>query len=312
MLVDRSEFLDICDDVRGGDGRERQRSGRRTIAAAADAFFPKRTNRFPTARIGAAVVMLGFAFAICVNLSNRIDSEYDVTSGVRVVGAGRPVPKGGGAYRVGNPYVIAGRTYTPREDPNYYAEGIASWYGEDFHGRLTANGEIFDMYALSAAHPTLPLPSYVRVTNLENSHSLVVRLNDRGPYHSNRLIDVSVRTAKLLGFYEQGIVRIRVEYVSRAELEGSDDDKLAATLRYDDLPAVQVAANESEISNLVSIDRGSTPVSSQRTFAFDEAEISTVSAPDIGGSAATTDSVGKTDMEVREPIDDQFSKLIDD
>ena len=99
---------------------------------------------------------------------------------------------------------------------NYRAEGQASWYGGRFHGRRTANDEIFDMYAISGAHRTLPLPSFVRVTNLENGRSLVVRLNDRGPYHGNRLIDLSVGVAKFLGFYDQGLVPVRVEYVGRA------------------------------------------------------------------------------------------------
>jgi len=179
-------------------------------------------------------------------------------SNLRVFSAGRPVPKGGGTYRVGNPYVIAGRTYTPQKDPSYRVEGKASWYGEDFHGRRTANGEIFDMHAISAAHPTLPLPSYVRVTNLENNRSLVVRLNDRGPYHGHRLIDVSVRAAKLLGFYDQGLAQARVEYLGRAELEGSDDNTLAATLQYENLIAVQVAANapvQPDTSNPSLVDR---------------------------------------------------------
>lgn len=150
---------------------------------------------------------------------------------LRVFSAGRPGPKDGGIYRLGSPYVIAGRRYTPRLDPTYRAEGKASWYGGPFHGRRTANGEKFDMDALSAAHPTLPLPSYVRVTNLENRRSLVVRLNDRGPYHGHRLIDVSVRAAKLLGFYDQGVARVRVVYLGRAELVPSSNIKLAATLR---------------------------------------------------------------------------------
>src|SRR5207344_1660560 len=107
---------------------------------------------------------------------------------------------------------------------------------DKFHGRLTANGEIFNTFALSAAHPTLPLPSYVRVTNLENRRSVIVRLNDRGPFHDNRLIDVSVKTAKLLGFYEQGLAKVRVDYVGPAELEGSDEKTLMATLREGDLP----------------------------------------------------------------------------
>jgi rare lipoprotein A len=108
---------------------------------------------------------------------------------------------------------------------------MASWYGDDFHGRLTANGEIFDMASLTAAHPTLPMPCYARVTNLSNGKSLIVRVNDRGPYHGNRLIDVSNRAAELLEFKGNGVARVRVEYVARAPLEGSDDRQLVATLR---------------------------------------------------------------------------------
>src|SRR3954462_14361669 len=161
----------------------------------------------------------------------KLDPKYGVSSSPRLVALGEPVPKGGGTYRVGKPYVIGGRTYEPEENPNYSAEGLASWYGDDFHGRATANGEVFDMASISAAHPTLPIPSYARVTNLSNQKSIIVRVNDRGPYHANRLIDVSVRTARLLDFYDRGVTKVRVEYVGRAALEGSDDTKLAATLR---------------------------------------------------------------------------------
>src|SRR4051794_14865580 len=143
----------------------------------------------------------------------------------------RDIPKGGGGYKVGQPYRINGRTYYPNEDPNYRAEGMASWYGPDFHGRATANGEIYDMNAISAAHPTMPIPSYARVTNLRNGRSLVVRVNDRGPYVANRLIDLSVGAAKALDFHGEGLARVRVEYVGRAPLEGSDDRVLLATLR---------------------------------------------------------------------------------
>lgn len=148
-----------------------------------------------------------------------------------MVAFGDPVPKGGGTYRVGKPYVVAGRTYVPEEDVNYRAEGMASWYGDSFHGRLTANGEVFDMTSLTAAHPTLPMPSYARVTNVSNGKSLIVRVNDRGPYHGNRLIDVSNKAAELLEFKGNGVARVRVEYVGRAPLEGSDDRQLLATLR---------------------------------------------------------------------------------
>ena len=163
--------------------------------------------------------------------ANRFDPKYGVSSSPRVVDFDKPVPKGGGTYRVGKPYQVAGRTYVPEENTRDRAEGLASWYGDDFHGRLTANGEVFDMTSITAAHPTLPMPSYVRVTNTANGKSLIVRVNDRGPYHGNRIIDVSHRAATLLGFRGNGVARVRVEYVGRAPLEGSDDALLVATLR---------------------------------------------------------------------------------
>src|SRR5450756_576286 len=147
------------------------------------------------------------ALANCAGgLSGRVDPKYGVSSSARVVADGQPVPKGGGVYRVGKPYLVGGREYVPQEDVNYSAVGLASWYGDDFHGRYTANGEVFDMNSLSAAHPTLPLPSYVRVTNIANHRSIVVRVNDRGPYAGNRVIDLSVKAAKLLNFYSHGAV----------------------------------------------------------------------------------------------------------
>jgi rare lipoprotein A len=170
-------------------------------------------------------------------LARIVDPVYGVPASPRVVEEGQPVPKGGGVYRVGNTYTVAGRTYTPEVDENYRAEGIASWYGRDFHGRRTANGEIFDMESLSAAHPTLPIPSYVRVTNVNNRRSVIVRVNDRGPFKDNRLIDLSKRTADVLGFSGKGLARVRVEYIGRASLDGSDDRKLMATLRHDGQPA---------------------------------------------------------------------------
>jgi rare lipoprotein A len=186
---------------------------------------------------GICVGMAGVACLMLANcsssekFSSKVDPRYGVSSSPRVVGLGEPVPKGGGAYRVGRPYMVAGRMYVPEEDPNYRAEGLASWYGDDFHGRLTANGEVYDMHGISAAHPTLPMPSYARVTNLSNGRSIIVRVNDRGPYHSNRLIDLSVKAARLLDFHADGLARVRVEYVSRAPLDGSDDSVLLATLR---------------------------------------------------------------------------------
>src|SRR6266480_1552312 len=186
-----------------------------------------------TAR-GAAVAAACLMLANCASsnkFAGRVDPKYGVSSSPRVVEFGEPVPKGGGTYRVGKPYIVAGRVYVPEEDVDYREEGTASWYGDDFHGRLTANGEVFDMGALTAAHPTLPMPCYARVTNISNGKSLIVRVNDRGPYHGNRLIDVSNKAAELLEFKGNGIARVRVEYVGRAPLEGSDDRQLVATLR---------------------------------------------------------------------------------
>ncbi|HLW93085.1 MAG TPA: septal ring lytic transglycosylase RlpA family protein [Roseiarcus sp.] len=151
----------------------------------------------------------------------------------RVVADGQPIPRGGGVYLVGHPYKIAGRTYVPTENDNYTAVGMASWYGDAFQGRRTANGEVYDKESISAAHPTMPLPSYARVTNLGNGRSIIVRVNDRGPYHGGRVMDVSSRVADALDFKGEGTARVKVEYVGRASLDGSDDEKLAATLRVD-------------------------------------------------------------------------------
>jgi rare lipoprotein A len=156
-------------------------------------------------------------------------SKYGVKASTRVVEPGQPVPKGGGTYRVGRPYVIAGRTYYPSDRP-HRSEGVASWYGTDFHGRLTANGEVYDMHGISAAHPTMPMPSYARVTNMRSGRSVIVRVNDRGPYHENRVIDLSSKAAELLQFRSHGLSRVRVEYVGPAPLEGSDDRRLLATV----------------------------------------------------------------------------------
>ena len=124
----------------------------------------------------------------------------------------------GGVYKIGQPYQIDGDWYYPQENTTYEGVGIASWYGSKFQGRRTANGEIFDMNLLTAAHPTLPMPVIVRVTNLENGRSVVVRVNDRGPFKRNREIDVSQRAAELLGFRKKGTARVRVRYLQKAPL----------------------------------------------------------------------------------------------
>ncbi|OYW66853.1 MAG: hypothetical protein B7Z40_09840 [Bosea sp. 12-68-7] len=156
----------------------------------------------------------------------------------RVVAEGQEVPKGGGRQMIGKTYSVAGKRYTPYDKPvGYTAVGTASWYGEAFHGRKTANGEIYDRHGISAAHPTMPLPAYARVTNMLNNRSIIVRVNDRGPYHGGRVMDVSQKTAEALAFRHLGTARIRFEYLGQASLAGSDDKLLLATLRTDGQPA---------------------------------------------------------------------------
>lgn len=147
------------------------------------------------------------------------------------------LPKGdqGVARKVGKPYKIAGRWYYPKEEPAYDQVGLASWYGKDFHGKKTANGEYFNMNALTAAHKTLPLPTFVKVTNLSNGRSIVLRVNDRGPFVNDRLIDVSRRGAQLLGFQKQGVTRVRIQAVD-------ENGKLPRGSRK--APPVQTASND--------------------------------------------------------------------
>ena len=132
-----------------------------------------------------------------------------------------PAPR----YKVGNPYKVNGRWYRPKADPNYDEIGVASWYGGKFHGRLTANGEIFDKNLLTAAHTTLPMPSLVEVKNLENGRKIMVRVNDRGPFARGRIIDLSQAAAKRLGFDRQGLARVRVRYAGPAPLPRSGSRK---------------------------------------------------------------------------------------
>src|SRR5262249_50386623 len=241
-------------------------------------------------RIGrAAVASIGcLTLAHCASsdkFASRVDPRYGVASSPRVVNIGDPVPKGGGAYRVGKPDAVAGRVYVPEENAGYQAEGLASWYGEDFHGRLTANGEVYDMTAISAAHPTLPMPCYARVTNMRNGRSIIVRVNDRGPYHPNRVIDVSVRAAKLLRFYDSGLAQVRVEYVRRAALEGSADRQLAATLRVNEpapAPSLVMVASAKpfipEVSGGIPYGGSAIPIPTERPFRLGQSDSQAVRA----------------------------------
>ncbi|MEQ8935726.1 MAG: septal ring lytic transglycosylase RlpA family protein, partial [Amphiplicatus sp.] len=130
----------------------------------------------------------------------------------------RPDGAANAHYKIGKPYQVNGRWYHPHEQPDYDAVGVASWYGDEFHGRPTANGERFDKNRLSAAHTTLPLPSVVEVENLENGRRVMVRVNDRGPFVGDRMIDLSHAAARALGFDQKGLAKVRVRYLGRAEL----------------------------------------------------------------------------------------------
>jgi rare lipoprotein A len=136
-----------------------------------------------------------------------------------------------GRDQLGKPYQIRGKWYYPKEDKHYSRTGTASWYGDAFHGRLTANGEVYNVADLTAAHPTMPLPSYARVTNMANGASVIVRVNDRGPYHDGRLIDLSQRAAQMLGYANVGTAKVKVDYVGRAPLVGNDQSYLMASYR---------------------------------------------------------------------------------
>ncbi len=159
------------------------------------------------------------------------EAEYGVKASPKVSTKRSGLKRGGGRNQTGKPYKVKGKWYYPKEDPDYVKVGAASWYGSAFHGRLTANGEVYDMTHLTAAHPTMPLPSYARVTNLKNGSSVVVRVNDRGPFARGRVIDLSKRAAEMLDYTNSGVAKVKVEYVGRAPLHGQDDQYLMASYR---------------------------------------------------------------------------------
>jgi len=234
------------------------------MAGPNDLNFHKRAFRL------SAVVVAGLLVANCAGpKTSKIDPKYGVSPSPRVVADGESVPKGGGFSKVGKPYVIAGEVYTPKDMKKYSATGLASWYGSQFHGRMTANGEVFDTDSVTAAHPTMPLPSYIRVTNTLNGRSIIARVNDRGPFHSKRLIDVSERVAEALAFRNIGTARVKVDYIGRAPTDGSDDAILMASLKTDGSPAtlrgdarapVQVASNDQQESFGAAATSNSDPI----------------------------------------------------
>jgi rare lipoprotein A len=165
---------------------------------------PNRTPRL------AVLLLAGASLAACATPHPRLSDRQSASP------TGHAPSGAGGVYKVGEPYQVAGVWYVPREQPDYDVTGMASWYGDAFNQKPTANGEIFDMGAISGAHTTLPLPSMVEVTNLDNGRRLLVRVNDRGPFVDGRVIDLSHAAARELGYDQQGLAHVRVRYVGPA------------------------------------------------------------------------------------------------
>jgi rare lipoprotein A len=183
--------------------------------------FNRRVSRF-AGLIGLVTGCLALANCTTDNVAGTADRRHTAAVSSRVLATGETAALATAETPSINTSVVRKRVAPATHAHaipgivNYSAVGLASWYGEDFHGRPTANGETFNMNSLSAAHPSLPLPCNVRVTNLLNHRSIVVRVNDRGPYVGGRVIDVSAKTAKVLGFYDDGLSKVKVEYVGRA------------------------------------------------------------------------------------------------
>ena len=165
-----------------------------------------------------ALVVVGAASLVaCAGVPQP---HYGISPAVSSAASVAPMTTG---HAWDRPYVVGGVRYTPHEQPNYNMVGVASWYGEAYDGRRTSNGEIFDMTAVSGAHTTLPLPAMVEVTNLANGRKLVVRVNDRGPFVGNRIIDLSQEAARQLGYENSGLARVRVRYLGPGAAPGSEE-----------------------------------------------------------------------------------------
>ena len=181
-------------------------------------------------RVASLMALVAASLAACASPKPRLETRIDNTRHVASSPRGPMVSPSGKPLRgTEKPYQIRGIWYYPQADPDYDVKGVGSWYGEQFHNRRTANGEIFDMDALSAAHKTLPLPSLVEVTNLDNGRKMVVRVNDRGPFVGDRVIDLSRAAADKLGYRRQGVARVRVRYIGPAPKSAFDTRQYAQT-----------------------------------------------------------------------------------
>lgn len=214
----------------------------------------------------------------------------------------RDTPQTKGYYKVGKPYQVSGVWYYPAVDYSYDETGIGSWYGPGFHGRQTANGERYDQNALTAAHPTLPMPTLVEVTNLENGRSIEVRINDRGPFKNGRVIDMSKRGAELLGFHKQGTAKVRVrvlETESRQLAAAAQGGRYTAAtpISADRAPAPEaVPVQEVTVENLAGQPVGTQ--SSARAVVLSPARAATPPEPEPNGQVRQQ-PVGHSDIYVQ-------------
>lgn len=203
--------------------------------------------------LGFGLVFAGLTLSACATGPDGRYSKYPTSASGYGRAHGKPIHRGAstkrsaslgdqtlGRYKVGDPYKVDGRWYVPAEQPDYDEVGLASWYGDAFHAKATANGELFDMTALSAAHKTLPLPSIVEVTNLGNGRRIRVRVNDRGPFVDGRILDLSRAAAGELGFAGQGLARVRVRYIGPAPLGRPSDGLMMAGVTTPPQPAPSV------------------------------------------------------------------------
>lgn len=215
----------------------------------------------------AALLVAPLALAACSTM-NLPDAPKTI---------GQPV-KANPHYKIGAPYEINGEWYVPKTDERYDETGVASWYGDDFHGKLTANGEIFDKRRLSAAHKTLPLPTIAEVENLDNGKRIIVRVNDRGPFRDNRVIDLSHAAADELGFTQKGTTRVRVRYVGETDVKG------IAAAPGDSAPlAVRMAATAPV--------RASADIAQSAATAAEQDSLAALIASSIGGEAPSSTAV---------------------
>ncbi|XDZ66848.1 septal ring lytic transglycosylase RlpA family protein [Alphaproteobacteria bacterium LSUCC0684] len=231
------------------------------------------------------IIGIVFLLSGCTTLEVAVDVAKKIQRAEESKSAETAEVKADPRYKVGNPYEVKGIWYYPERDLTYDETGIASWYGDEFAGRLTANGEIFDPEVVSAAHKTLPMPSAVRVINLENGRSLVIRINDRGPFVASRIIDLSREAARLLGFKEQGIARVRVQILAEESLRLEREAKEGRFPSIGTTSSVELPPTNAAAVPKVSLN------SSKKGEAEVEAGTNAVSAIDLITSSRSTEII---------------------